>query len=144
MITVGGSSDSGNDLDNSFLPDLTTLLDILFILLVFFILTAGAAYRSLDLTLPEAVSDQAPIAAEQKHIMLEIRAKTYALDGTAYSDFEQLKDQLPKLLVEKSDYKLIIAGDRSVSLERLLRVLTYLQAQGIEAANILMQSESQK
>jgi len=144
MITVSGSSGGGSDLDNSFLPDLTTLLDILFILLVFFILTAGAAYRSLDLTLPETVSDKAPIAAEQKHIMLEIRAKTYALDGTAYSDFDRLKDQLPKLLAEKPEYKLIIAGDRSVSLERLLRVLTYLQAQGIEAANILMQSESQK
>ncbi|WP_169567500.1 ExbD/TolR family protein [Sneathiella limimaris] len=142
MISAGGAGIGEQEEDGGFLPDLTTLLDILFILLVFFILTAGAVYRSLDLTLPKSVSEQQTRTAEQKHIMLELRADNYAVDGTEFSDLEGLKKALEDTLAQKPEHKLVIAGDKSVSLERLLGVLTYLQSQGIEAANILMQKES--
>jgi biopolymer transport protein ExbD len=65
-------------------PDLTPMLDILFILLVFFILTAGAVFQSLELTLPENVSEELELAHEPKHIMLEIRPQNYALDGEEF------------------------------------------------------------
>ncbi|WP_284223827.1 ExbD/TolR family protein, partial [Brevundimonas denitrificans] len=119
MIRSGDAYNRDEEAGSLF-PDLTTLLDILFILLVFFILTAGAVYRSLDLTLPEAVSEQPARPAETRHILLEIRASGYALDGQAFADLPALKDGFPRLLKEKPDYELIVAGDQSISLERLL------------------------
>ena len=41
----------------SFLPDLTSLLDVLFIVLVFFLLTANSAQLLLPIDLPAAASE---------------------------------------------------------------------------------------
>lgn len=129
---------------NDLSPDLTPMLDILFIMLVFFILTAGAVFQSLDLTLPSSVAEELSILNEPKHIMLEIRKQEYTLDGKKIDNFNDLKKTIPELLKIKPDYELVIAGDKNISIERLLRVLTYLQAQGISAANLLMQNENKK
>ena len=142
MIQLSGNNAEENE--TSFLPDLTTLLDILFILLVFFILTAGAVYRSLDLTLPEGVKE-APVAPSLKnHLMLEIKPNSYSLDGKDFETFADLKKEFRHQIISRPKDQLIIAGDKTISLERLLPVLTYLQSQGIDAANILMKSESSK
>lgn len=125
-------------------PDLTPMLDILFILLVFFMITAGAVFQSLDLTLPSSVAEELSIVNEPKHIMLEIRESGYAIDGKQIAEFEQLKQLVPDTIKAKPEHELIIAGDKNIPIEQLLKVLTYLQSQGIEAANILMQNEKNK
>lgn len=125
----------------SALPDLTTLLDIMFILLVFFILTAGVSYRALDLTLPSSVEEEISQTKASNHIMLELRDTTYAIDGTEYLTAEDVKSAVIKAIKTTPDKELVIAGDRSVSLERLLGILTFLEKNGIDAANILMQGK---
>ncbi len=142
MIEVLKSSDAEDDVN--FLPDLTTLLDILFILLVFFILTAGAVYKSLDLTLPEGAKEAAIAPSFKEKLILEIKPKAYALDGEEFASLDALKEKLSEQIAQNGPDNLIIAGDKSVSLERLLPVLTYLQSLGIDAANILMKSEPPK
>lgn len=122
------------------MPDLTPMLDILFILLVFFMLTAGAVFQSLDVTLPASVSDDLPLTQEPEQVTLEIKPDGFALDGQQIADFTQLKKTLPTEV--KADHQLIIACDKAVSVQRLLKVLTYLQSQGLETANILMQREA--
>ncbi len=129
---------------NDTLPDLTPMLDILFILLVFFMLTAGVVYQSLDLTLPSSVEEELTLLNEPKHIMLEIRQESYAVDGQEIQHFDELKSVIPKVIKQKDGYELIVAGDKNIPIEKLLKVLTYLQTQGIETANILMQKEKTK
>ena len=41
----------------------------------------------------------------------------------------------------KPGHELIIAGDKDVAIETLLKVLTYLQSRNVSAANILMRKE---
>ncbi|WP_025897976.1 ExbD/TolR family protein [Sneathiella glossodoripedis] len=142
MINVHQQAE-GND-DVSFLPDLTTLLDILFILLVFFILTAGAVYRSLDLTLPEGGKEATVSRPANNQIVLEIRPNGYALDGETFASLDALKSTLKIRSQEDQMQNLIIAGDKSTPIERLLPVLTYLQSLGINTANILMKSDTPK
>jgi biopolymer transport protein ExbD len=125
-------------------PDLTPMLDILFILLVFFMITAGAVFQSLDLKLPSSVSEKFSLMNESKHIMLEIREDSYALDGQTIADFDSLKIAVPEIIKAKPEHEVIIAGDKRIAIEKLLKVLTYLQSEGIEAANILMQNENVK
>lgn len=122
-------------------PDLTPMLDILFILLVFFMLTAGAVFQSLDLNLPSSVTEELSTVNEPKHIMLEIKQDGYTIDGEALKTLEQLKQAVPKAIQVKKEHQLIIASDKDIPIEQLLRVLTYLQSQGIQAANILMKNE---
>ena len=123
------------------LPDLTSMLDILFILLVFFMLTVGTVFQSLDLKLPSSVRQDIPQENLKKHIILEIGHGRYAVDGKSVIDFQQFKVLVVQHIKDKQDHEVIIAGDKNISIERLLKVLTYLQSQGIEAANILMQQK---
>lgn len=123
------------------LPDLTPMLDILFILLVFFMLSAGAVFQALDLTLPSSVNEELAIVNAPKQIMLEIRAHDYALDGQVIVDVGQLQQTIVEVVKQKPSHELIIAGDKDISIQRLLSVLTHLQSQGIQSANILMQKD---
>jgi biopolymer transport protein ExbD len=142
MIHLSPESDSTDGTIRGLAVDLTPMLDILFILLVFFMLTAGAVFQSLDLTLPSSVAEELTMVNEPKHIMLEIRKENYAIDGKKMDSFTALKQQIPNIIKEKPEHKLIIASDKQVPIEQLLKLLTYLQSQGIEAANILMKSEN--
>lgn len=125
-------------------PDLTPMLDILFMLLVFFLLTAGSVFQSLELTLPSAVEEETTEIRPPNHIMLEIRTDSYALDGKELTTFADLKTALDGALAARTGKELIVAGDRKVAIERLLQVLTHLQSRGIDAANILMQKETEQ
>ena len=71
-------------------------------------------------------------------------ADSYAINEQKFTDFETYKTEILKTVKNNPDNKMIIAGDRSVSLERLLSVLTFLNDNGIQTANILMQSGDQK
>lgn len=125
------------------MPDLTPMLDILFILLVFFMLTAGAVYQSIEITLPSSVQEELSLVNEPKHIMLEIRADRFVVDGEQMLTLAALKQRMPTVIAQKPDYELVVAGDKSMPIERLLKVLTFLQSQGIATANILMQEETE-
>lgn len=121
--------------------DLTPMLDILFILLVFFLLTAGTVLRSLDLELPRSVADDiAPIDAP-KHVMLQVKLDGFSVGEQKFGDLATLKEALPGIFQAHPGHKLIIASDRRVEADRLLGVLTMLQSTGILAANILLSRE---
>jgi biopolymer transport protein ExbD len=137
MIRAPSQEESGFGLAD-LAPDLTPMLDILFILLVFFMLTAGAVFQSLDVTLPEDVTDTVPPLTAPKYIMLEISRDSYRVDQKEVSDFISLRDEIREQIRTKPDHELVIAGDQRISMDRFLKVLTYLQSQKIDTANILM------
>lgn len=122
-------------------PDLTPMLDILFILLVFFMLTAGVVLRTLDVRLPAAADYAQPLIAKEEQIVLELHPAFYVLDGERLTDFAALRAALEAKRRAAPGQELIIAGDEKVAMGRLLQLLTYLRAQGIESANIVMREE---
>ena len=142
MITCVSNTAARDSLLQELAPDLTPLLDILFILLVFFMLSAGVALQSLDITLPSSVADSLSPLNQSAHILLEIKEQAYVLDGEKINDFRQLETAISGLTLARPSDEIIIAGDRRLSIDRLLKVLTYLRSQGIEAANILMEEET--
>ncbi len=140
MITLSHPQRDHNTLYD-LAPDLTPMLDILFILLVFFMLTAGAVFQTLELELPSGVSSPLPDAGEKNRLVVEIRPGGYGLNQQTFPDFEELKNSLSEQLDKNPQSDVIVAGDRLASIEKLLRVLTYLESRGIKTANILMQDE---
>ena len=123
-------------------PDLAPLLDTFFILLVFFMLTAGDVARSLRIELPAAVSQAAAPPPGEKRIVLEIGESAFAIDGEHVADFDALTVAIAQRMRSGDDSELIIASDRRATVETLLKVLTWLQSQDAEIANILMRQEA--
>ncbi|MFT5703696.1 MAG: biopolymer transport protein ExbD [Rickettsiales bacterium] len=132
---------SHHELFEDLAPDLTPMLDIIFILLVFFMLTYGAVFKSLDLNLPASVAENQMFLNEESNITLEIYKDYFALDGEKISDFNVLKTAIIAAVENDNEAKFVIASDKEVSIEKLLKLLTYLQSQGITNANILMKNE---
>lgn len=140
MITLSNENEHEGFLKD-LIPDLTPMLDILFILLVFFMLAVGQVYQTMDLTLPKSTAQEIQSTAMADMIVLSIGdgETDYALNDISFSDIEDFKTEILKAVSEHPDYKLVVAGDRSVSLERVLNILTFLNDNGIQTANILMQ-----
>lgn len=140
MITLKQKSSS--ELSNSFLPDLTSMLDILFILLVFFMITAGTTFRSLNLNVPSSASKDLSFIPSINRILLEIDHDKYALNGEIIYDFEILKIQLLKIISDNPAYEIIISGDKNITISRLLEILIYVQSQKIKIVNILIKQNT--
>lgn len=121
------------------MPDLTPLLDVMFMLIVFFLLTANAAPYALDVTLPEDKENviQAVEDPDMLSITLLSEGKGWKVNDKVYQDERVFKDAL-KLQV-KDNKKVIIIGDKDVSMQKLLMVMSFLRKHNIEAADIMME-----
>lgn len=124
-------------------PDLTTLLDVIFLLLVFFILTANSVEHALELDLPKQGADQAKPVKNQETITLTLfpDEERWAVEGQTLDHWEIVEKTIIETWNERPDADVIIAGDRGVTLERLLQALAFLQREGIDTAQILMEAD---
>lgn len=125
------------------LPDMTAMLDILFMLLVFFILTSGATFKSLQLTLPSTEDDALAVAKEQNSLLLRIKADEFMLDKTSFDDLADLTGLLEERIAKDPKFDLVVACDKEVPVQRFLDALALLMAKKITIANILMKPEPQ-
>jgi len=123
----------------SLLPDLTPLLDVIFIVLVFFLLTANTPLLSLPMQLPSS-SEEAPTLAEAgERRQLLLRADgTWQLDGRPFTSLEQLRDAAELSRTDRLD----IAADRNASADGLVRLLAWLASVGLTDTRLLMDSDN--
>jgi len=128
-----------NDSSEDLAPDLTPMLDILFILLVFFMLTVGTSIQSLEVVLPSAVSKELKTLDDPNYIILEIGHDGFVLEGRSVSQIDDLRSLAKQTMQSKPDQSWIIASDKKVEIETVLQALTFLQSEGITIANILVQ-----
>ncbi len=144
MITLDDTDDQGGVLKD-LMPDLTPMLDILFILLVFFMLAVGQVFQTMDLTLPKSAANEATAVPTENSLVLSMGQGTdsYAINDRSINGIDAFKADILAAVQENPDQKIVLAGDRDVSLERLLSVLTFLNDNGIQTANILMQTGEQ-
>ncbi|KEY60861.1 biopolymer transporter ExbD [Serratia sp. DD3] len=120
--------------------DLTALLDIIFIVLVFLLLTANMPLRQMNIDLPQ-VDNAQPATAPASHTMtLNLFADPpyWGIDEQRYSDWDQFRSQITTLAASSTARpEIVIITDRNARNENLLNLLNLLQQQQIPAAHIL-------
>lgn len=122
-------------------PDLTAMLDIIFMLLVFFILTSGTAFRALDLQLPSSDQPQLHVAKDAKTVVLGIAADHFQLDELKVASLAEVASALTGSYAAGENIHLVIATDKDVPIQRFLDVLAKLKDQDIEVASILTEAQ---
>ena len=137
MIDVSTTQGGASSLLDT-LPDLTPMLDILFIVLVFLLLTTGTVFQSLELVLPPSTTDMPALSRQPQHIVLAIGNDSYAVNDQTMPTFKAMQQAIRQAIATTDGYEIIIAGEKSISLERMLNVLQYLQTQGVAVADILL------
>ncbi|CAM3464340.1 ExbD/TolR family protein [Parendozoicomonas haliclonae] len=139
MIRVSDDSAS----QPSLLADLTPLLDVIFIVLVFLMLSANVAPLALPVDLPTQGAERAEAVEETKTVTVSLTndGAGWGLEGKPYNSWEELSAELIAARAENPDLQVVIAGDRNVPMERLVQLLSFLQGQQWPAASILMEKE---
>jgi len=105
-------------------PELTPLIDVVFILLIFFIVSSVFKKEELALVLDLPASSATEHEVEPKQLNIELSPTSLAYLGKKLS-FDKLETELQKVV--KKDKPVIVRIDKSVKYERIVKVLDILQ-----------------
>ena len=105
--------------------DLTPLVDVVFILLIFFIVTSVFKKEELALILDLPSSNAKEMKVDKKEIIIELDKSQLALNGQK-TDFITL-DKLLKNKAQDKNKPVLIRIDKAVAYERVVKILDLLQ-----------------
>ncbi len=112
--------------------DITPLIDVLFMLIIFFVLTTTFAQGKLDIELPD--SKAAPAGSESAVTVTVERGGVIHWAGRMVS-----KEELSSLASAAVQRDVVVAGDKSASYGDVAEVLAILRGAGIKSAGLLTQ-----
>lgn len=129
----------------SFTLELTPVVDIIFIVVVFLLLTTNSQLLSLPVAIPQADDNELQIAQKKSNsitITLSKQAPNWAIEKTTFSDWKSFKIKLLEHL-EQPDLQLIIAASQDVEVEPLVQLLALLNKYQIADTQILIEEKPQ-
>ena len=105
-------------------PDMTPLIDVVFILLIFFIVTSVFKKEELALILNLPDSQSQVLEVEKKSINIELSKEKLAFGGKEIT-IDLLEDEFKKVIDNKK--AIILRIDEEVKYKRVIKVLDLLQ-----------------
>lgn len=127
----------------SFTPDLTPLLDIIFIVMVFLLLTANIQIKTMDIAIPQTNDSEVLESPNREVIAINVLSgePSWALQGEPLHDWETFTTQLLEAIKQAPDKPVVIAADKQANVESMLKVLAFMQNNNINATNIVMEEQ---
>lgn len=122
------------------MPNLTPLIDIVFLLLVFFMLTSHFVQeQAIDIDLPVAESGEA--TTEESQLELVINAEGRFLIDDHFVEPDSLEAVLREKLRQRSDKNLRVRGDRHAPLGQAVNVLDAARKAGASGVDIVTEQK---
>ncbi|MDY0322093.1 MAG: biopolymer transporter ExbD [Arcobacteraceae bacterium] len=106
-------------------PDITPLVDVVFILLIFFIVSTVFKKDELALMLNLPTNTESSTKVEQNQIFIELSKNELAFRGSKIT-VESLKNELA--LIQDKTQPTILRIDKDVPYDRVVKILDILQA----------------
>jgi biopolymer transport protein ExbD len=121
--------------------DLTPVIDVVFILLIFFIVTSvfKKEENALILDLPTAGAKEMKVEEEQ--VFIELNKTKLAIKGIEVS-FESLEDNLKA--IKNKQKPVIVKIDKKVEYERVVKILDLLQKYNLSNLALVTNEEAKK
>lgn len=126
---MNGRSKRGVDID------ITSLIDVLFMLIIFFVLTASFLQGSIEIDLPEG---EAQRISERDPVVVTVTGGAILWAGEAVS-----RDSLPALVakaIAESD-DILIAGEKSAPYGDVADLLDEMRVLGVESVGLAFGGE---
>ena len=138
MISINNSQRNADELN----PDLTPLLDIIFIVMVFLLLTATVKIKALEVELPQT-STQILQTTKADPIAINLVATEpfWALQGQSINTWNSFTQQLLAEVKTNPNKPVVIGADKKASVEQMLKLLAFLQKNDIKATQLLMEDQ---
>lgn len=137
MIEIPQSKREGIIAD--LMPDFTPLIDVMFMLIVFFILTANSVPYALDVNLPDDSEEVTQAVEDPDMLSITLLAAEggWKINDVAFHNESDFKAALKTKTQDRK--KVVIMGDQDVSMQKLLNVMAFLRKHNIQAADIMME-----
>ena len=119
--------------------DLTPIIDVVFILLIFFIVTSVFKKDELALILDLPKADTKAVEVNDDQIFIELNEDKLAIKGIEVS-FKSLEDNLKEIKDNKK--AVIVRIDKNTKYERVVKVLDLLQKYNLN--NLALVTEENK
>ncbi len=128
MLDLNGWSKRTEEMEVS----ITSMIDVIFILLIFFMVSTQFKRNSLPLDLPRSEGT----GQQESVLVLSVTDTGMELDGSLLS-MDELEPRLAERHSQNPDLTLSLECDRSVEFQRVVDVLTRIQAAGISRIGII-------
>ncbi|KPH65576.1 biopolymer transporter [Pseudoalteromonas porphyrae] len=127
---------------HTLMPDLTALIDVLFILLVFLLLTAAVKLDMMDVNLPDAGKNTHAPIEQPDALVLSVRFSEQKITyGLAKEPYSSLNTVMQALRLQTKKRPLYLAIDQHVPSGELVKLLAALSSEDRNVANILIKNE---
>ncbi len=120
---------------NQYKLDMAPLIDVVFLLLIFFMLTFAIQGQAMDIKLPQGQSTSNPV--QQKDITIRISASGDLLLDNSPVTLEKLVDELKVKLASRTDKLVKIEPDKKAKYKQFAIVLDYARVAGAEDFSIV-------
>lgn len=121
---------------NRKIPSLTPLIDIVFLLLVFFMLTAHFVKdEALDITLPEA--DSATTLKDEDALEIVLDNSGHILINQKHIAVSELEKVLQQMLLGRKNKQVILRGDQIAQLGLTVKVMDAARKAGASSLDII-------
>jgi biopolymer transport protein ExbD len=105
--------------------NITPLLDLVFVLLVIFIITTPQMMNNLEMTLPSGKPPPQKEKPKINKIVVDAKGQTFLND--AFVTIPQLKDKLQHLQSDNPDLSVVVKGADDVDYQNMIYVLDVLR-----------------
>ncbi len=116
--------------------DITPLIDVLFMLIIFFVLTANFLQGRIEVDLPVG---EAVAKTEENALLLTVRKDGSVLWGDRETRMEELAPLAAAAAAARRD--ILLAGDREAPYGAVAEVLNVLRREGIVSTGLALQGD---
>jgi len=114
--------------------NITSLLDLAFVLLVIFIITTTPVVNDLDIDLPAAARRPKDPKSKVNYITVESNGQLYL--GKDVVDLASLQDKLINLRLEDPDLNVVVRGSAKAKYANVVHVMDVLQQANVGKVNL--------
>lgn len=133
--------DYGRDLtERSAGPDLTPMIDVIFQLLIFFLLTSFLIIPAINVALPRSRS---PEATPPSAVTLTVRRDGSLLLAGQAVGVEELPTLISAALAGRSEAALVVQADRGVAFGRVVEVMEAARSGGATDISFLVEAAAE-
>jgi biopolymer transport protein ExbD len=118
-------------------PDLTPVIDIVFILLIFFMVTSVFKKEDVALALNLPKIDSGKEITDTKSITIELSKDEIAIEGNKYT----LDNYNKAIQNYASDTKIVIRIDKDVEYEKVMSLFNMLQKNKLNSFSLVAEKE---
>ena len=122
-------------------PDITPLIDVVFILLIFFIVSSVFKKDELALVLNLPTSSAQEIELKQKELIIELNSDKLAVYGKEIT-LELLEQEIAA--IEDKEKNIIFRIDKEVKYEKIIEVLEVLQKHQLFNISLITDTKKQQ